>query len=286
MAGSMKLTLSSVGICRSPIFSIDEKLENVWQELKTYIHESSPAFFEVIKDDDYAAFETSALKTRFTVWKYFNRAKFRATPYGNFAAFSLVPVSKTNELSRLILRHKPIVHRFANWQEKENISFDPKWLTHNAVYLRTNTTIYVCDEELRYINIENGAFELSAIMNEEITKAALDFCHDKRKLIEIQAYLNQHGLSKSMCNYLVEQLISFQLLITDFQPNIIGTDYFNRIGHIPEVKKNDYLIAERKRITGHLQEKNLQVSFILKGGMDYPLLKKLIRYHQSFMELS
>lgn len=255
----MKLTLSPVSICRTPIFPITEELENVWHELKDYIHESSPSFFEIIKNYEYADLEYSAPKTRFTVWKYFNRARFRATPYGNFAAFSMVPISMGNVPDRLVLLKEPIAHRFANWQEKENISFDAKWLTHNATALRTNTTIYECDEELRYINVANGAFELSSVMNDQTTKALLNFCHTKRTLPQLQSFLKQHGLTKAMTNYFVEQLISFQLLLTDFQPNIIGADYFSRINYNHTAKRNDYIIAERKVVDGQLSGKNIEV---------------------------
>ena len=255
----MKLTLSSVSICRTPIFPITENLENVWNELKDYIHESSPSFFDIIKDYNYAAFLLSAPKTKYTVWKYFNRARFRATPYGKFAAFAIVPISKDNEPDYLRLLKKPLIHRFANWQEKENISFDAKWLTYNAVYLRTNTTIYECDEELRYINIDNAAFELSSVINEKTTKAIIDFCHTKRTLTELQSFLKTYGLTKAMTNYFVEQLISFQLLLTDFQPNIIGTDYFKRIAYPQQEQKNDYIIAERQLVTGQVSAKKLEV---------------------------
>ena len=264
----MKLTFSSVGICRTPIFAITDELEDVWQELKDYIQESSPSFFEVIKNYEYAALESSDAKTRFTVWKYFNRAKFRATPYGNFAAFTIVPITTEKESAQLKLSKKPLVHRFANWQEKENISFDAKWLTYNASFLRTNTTVYACDEELRFINIENGSFELSSIMNEKPIKAILDFCHTKRTLSELQGFLKQYSLTKAMTSYFVEQLISFQLLLTDFQPNIIGTDYFSRIAYPLPAKKNDYIIAERKLLDGGLSEKNLGVLVELTGFLN------------------
>lgn len=268
----MKLTLSTVSLCRTPIFPINEELENVWHELKDYIQESSPAFFEVIKDYEYEALASSEPKTRFTVWKYFNRARYRATPYGNFAAFSIVPIGIGNEPNQLTLLKEPIVHRFANWQEKENISFDAKWLTYNANFLRTNTTVYECDEGLRYINVENGGFELSSVMNEKVTKAILDFCHTKRTLVELQGFLKQHGLKKAMADYLVEQLISFQLLLTDFQPNIIGTDYFSRIAYPQLAKKNDYIIAERKVLGGQLSGKNLDVLIELTGFLNKNIL--------------
>lgn len=256
----MKLTLSSVGICRTPIFSINEELETVWSELKDYIHESSPAFFEVIKNLTYPELQQSDPKVRFTIWKYFNRAKFRATPYGNFAAFSLIPVSRENQPDHIVLLKKTRAHRFANWQEKENVSFDPKWLSRNANYLRSNTTSYRCGDELRYVNIADGSFELSSIEIENTTLATLNFCIGKRTLKEVHTFLqDNYGLGRAITNYLLEQLISLQLLLTDFQPNIIGKDYFSRIAYPPVEKKNDYIIAERPRIAGHLSEKNLQV---------------------------
>ena len=264
----MKLTLSTVSICRTPIFHVTEELENVWPVLKKYIQESSPSFFEIIKDYDYAALEFSDPKTKFTIWKYFNRAKFRATPYGNFAAFSIVPISQEKEHEQLIVFKDTIAHRFANWQEKENISFDAKWLTYNAVFLRSNTTAYECDDELRYINAENGAFELSSVMNEKATRVILDFCHSKRTLSEVQGLLKRYGLTKAMTNYFVEQLINFQLLLTDFQPNIIGTDYFKRIAYQQPAKKNDYIIAERKLLGGQLSGKDLEVLIELTGFLN------------------
>ena len=264
----MKLTLSNVSLCRTPIFPINEELENVWHELKEYIHESSPSFFEIIKDYEYEALASSAPKTRFTVWKYFNRARYRATPYGNFAAFSIVPIVMNKEHGQPIISRQPLTHHFANWQEKENISFDAKWLTYNANSLRTNTTVYACGEELRYINVENGGFELSSVMNEKVTKAILDFCHSKRTLTELHGLVKQYGLTKAMTDYLVEQLIIFQLLITDFQPNIIGTDYFNRIAYPQLTKKNDYIIAERKLSEGQLSGKDLEILIELTGFLN------------------
>jgi len=256
----MKLSLSTTTICRTPRFSTHEELGNVWDELKAYIHESSPAFFEVIKDHDYSDFPHLEPKIRFTIWKYFNRAKFRATPYGNFAAFSLVPMIRENRSAQVILFEKTLVHRFPNWQEKEQIDFDPEFLSTHALYLRTNTSSYLCNQELRYVNIEDGSFELSAVPAERTTLETLKFCRRQRRLSEVRDFLQAtYQLSVSLSNYFIEQLIGTQLLITDLQPNITGTDYFSRIGYPSIEKKNDYIIAERKRVSGHLSEKELHI---------------------------
>ncbi|CAM4288663.1 thiopeptide-type bacteriocin biosynthesis domain-containing protein [Pedobacter westerhofensis] len=256
----MKLTFSPLSICRTPVFSVHEEPGAVWDKLKEYIHESSPAFFEVIKDLDYSGLGDLDIKIRFTIWKYFNRAKFRATPYGNFAAFSLVPVLRQEQPGQIILSASTIEHRFPNWQEKERINFDPKYLSNHALFVRTNTSGYVSGNELRYLNIEDGAFELSAISASRTITETLKFCRLQRTLSELRDFLHStHRLSFSLSNYFIEQLIGTQLLLTDFQPNITGTDYFSRLGFTFEEKKNDYIIAERKHTSGHIPEKPLHI---------------------------
>lgn len=256
----MKLTISPTSITRTPVFSHHKDLCMVWNELKDYIHESSPSFFEMIKDYDYSDLQSLEPKIRFTIWKYFNRAKFRATPYGNFAAFSIVPISRENNPEPVTLTKIHIVHRFINWQEKENFNADSGWLIRHAGFLTTNTTAYTGGNELRYINVENGSFELSAIGAEETTQSTLNYCRTKRTVEEIQQFLrSEFSLSPAMTNYFLEQLVTFQLLITNFQPNIIGPDYYGRIGYSQTEKKNDYIIAERKRIKGQLSERRLQI---------------------------
>jgi len=255
----MKLTICPITLCRTPVFSSQAQIEEVWEDLKTYIEESSPAFFEIIKDlaaDQLTLLET---KARFTLWKYFNRAKFRATPYGKFAAFSLVPVSKDESFNGIKIAKKAVIHRFADWSEKENINLDPSSLLKNASYLRTNTTAYLCGDELRYVNVMEGTFELSAITNQDLAATVIRFCHIPRTVKEVQDLLHAEGMSKSTANYFIEQLISLQLLFTDLHPNIIGQEYFNRIGFNTQAKANDYIIAERKLTAGYLNEKSLQI---------------------------
>jgi len=256
----MKLSLSAFSICRTPVFSIHEEPGKVWDKLKEYIHESSPEFFSVIKECEYSSLSDLDPKIRFTVWKYFNRAKYRATPYGNFAAFSTVPVLRENQADQIILSEQTIIHRFPNWQEKEHINFDPKFLSNHATSVRTNTSGYFCDQELRYINIEDGSFELSAISASKTITETLRFCRTERTVSEVSSYLQEtQHLSLSLTRYFIQQLIGTQLLLTDFQPNITGRDYFSRIGYTVEEKINDYIIAERKRSSGHLSEKNLRI---------------------------
>ena len=255
----MKLTICPVTLCRTPVFSTQAQIGEVWEDLKTYIEESSPAFFEIIKDIEANQLNLLDAKARFTLWKYFNRSKFRATPYGKFAAFSLIPVSKDESFNGIKIAREAVIHRFADWSEKENVNLDPSSLLKNAKHLRTNTTAYVCGEELRYVNIVEGTFELSAITNQELAANVIRFCHIPRTIKEVKDLLHAEGMGKTTANYFIEQLISLQLLFTEMHPNIIGQEYFSRIGFNTQAQANDYIIAERELEVGYLNEKELQI---------------------------
>lgn len=256
----MKLTICSAALCRTPIFPFRVSIHEVWNELKTYIQESSPAFYDIIKDYESQQIHLLDQKARFTLWKYFNRARFRATPYGKFAAFSYVPVNRAEAPEGIKLIREPLIHRFADWSEKESINMSVKWLAKNANYIRANTTAYICGEELRYVNIVESVFELSAIEAQQLAILVLQFCHTKRTPKEVHDFLSiESGLSKAIAAYFLEQLIDLQLLLTDLHPNITGEDYFARLGYTLPEKANDYIIAERKIAAGYVNEGSLKI---------------------------
>ena len=256
----MKPDICSSVICRTPVFSHQSKIENVWEELKSYIEESSPAFFDIIRDCEREDLNNLDPKTRFTLWKYFNRARFRATPYGQFVAFSIVPVAKEELPNEVTVIQKMIAHRFPDWSEKENVNLDPAWLLKNANFLRANTSAYICGNDLRYVNFIDGTFELSEVAAHELAMNTLRFCHDKQTLGDVHHFISSNALlTKRATDYFIQQLIDLQLLFTDFHPNITGNEYFKRIGSTISAKREDYVISERHIARGQLNEKNLQV---------------------------
>src|SRR5690606_13576468 len=131
----MKIQLHDTAICRTPVFPLTATLEEAWAELKTYISYASPSFYELIKDYYCRDSEELSDKIRFTVWKYFNRAKFRATPFGHFGAFTPLPLKSTSE--SLKLSRELIVHEFPDWSDiNDHIDFS------SVEYVRTNTSVY------------------------------------------------------------------------------------------------------------------------------------------------
>src|SRR3954470_7267295 len=114
----MKLKLLDTALCRTPAFSTQDHLDEQWDVLKEMIRESSPSFYQVIADLDVMQLEGANPKIKFSVWKYFNRARFRATPYGSFAAFSLLPIMLYPD-APLMLASAITSHQFVDWKEKD-----------------------------------------------------------------------------------------------------------------------------------------------------------------------
>ena len=91
----------------------------VLYKLKDKILESSPTFYPLISSISLEELEKADEKIRYTVWKYWNRAKFRATPFGSFAAFSILPLKEACEGP--ILSEIMQVHSFIDWPEKDKV---------------------------------------------------------------------------------------------------------------------------------------------------------------------
>lgn len=83
------LNISPVVLLRIPAFSMCDELVEVWEDLKCAICHSSSDFYEKIKNVPAAGITDLDTRTQYTIWKYYNRSKYRGTPFGNFAGFAV-----------------------------------------------------------------------------------------------------------------------------------------------------------------------------------------------------
>jgi thiopeptide-type bacteriocin biosynthesis protein len=256
----MKLKLLSPVICRTPLFPYTEKLKNVWEELKEAINLSSSDLYEQIKDVTAADLDQLDPKIKFACWKYFNRARFRSTPFGLFGSITPVPLGVGGDDNQLIISKEIKRHEFIDWSNKDYLLNDIDKLFSQASFFLSNSTIYPCGDQLRYISVVDNTFEISGIENQPVIKSVLDFCQAKQSKNNVLLYLTEdHGLQLTVAEDLLKQLIELQLMITDIHPNIIGTDYFERMKVKPRTSSKPYLIAERKLVKGQIDPKTLKV---------------------------
>ncbi|RZL29895.1 MAG: hypothetical protein EOP00_37170, partial [Pedobacter sp.] len=253
----MKVKIYPDLIFRTPKFSYQSVLADCWDELKDAISISSDAFYQTIKDVKAEDLSSLPPKIFFTIWKYFNRAKFRSTPYGTFAGFSILKDALSLTESQIIVNQKQIVHEFIDWPYKNSLEFSTADLLSKNCLLFANSSYYFTTTSIRYIACTEGLFELAEIDIDDFVVQILKACLKPIHVNELIKVLNISPERESEVLSLLEDMVSLQLLLSDSDPNIIGEDYFKRINlHLGDKPK--YLIAEREVISGGFDAKILE----------------------------
>lgn len=242
-----RLQLTETLICRTPAFGINDDLQNHWPKLKDLIKEASPEFYRMIAGLDYDQFTKADAKVRFSVWKYFNRARFRSTPFGNFAAISFAPVQTNDNIDEPFrISSSMLSHRFNDWAEKDDHLQSANKIVQASEWFQSNSTWYIVGEQLRYVRYTDNQFELATVVVFDELTHLLSACRSKQRKQAI--YELMHSAFKmqprSVDNMLC-QLIECQLLMTENMPNIIGEDYFKRLSLPQKSNDHQYIIAKR-----------------------------------------
>lgn len=161
---------------RIPQFSMDAELKSNWEQLKKSIQHSSPGFYHFIEAVTAAQLDALPFPIAFTVWKYFNRAKYRATPYGSFAGISIVNLQHRNTNEPLQISNDQLIHKFANWSKIANTHTNLKTLLLQDQFLFANSSYYQVKDAIRYISFDQQQHQLSAVMSGALMLEILRQC--------------------------------------------------------------------------------------------------------------
>ncbi len=253
-----KLKILYTAVCRTPIFAPNHRLKEKWPELKELIKNSAPGFYQLVQDYDTDDLVTLSPKIGFTIWKYFNRARYRPTPFGAFAAVSLVSVSAI-EKAPIVLKDTLLIHRFTDWKETENQMIGSAKQARAASWYMTNSTMYIVGGNIRYIRLVAGVFEVASVSRFIQLDKLLAVCREKAaREIVYSAMTDEFGMKEREIAALLAQAIALQLLLTENAVNVTGQDYFQRAGVAGKNAIMPYLISERKLITGALAKDALR----------------------------
>ncbi len=151
----MKIQLLDKAIIRIPQFPENADLAASWNDLKASIKIASGEFYEQIKGVSSTEINKLSPSVLNTVWKYFNRAKHRATPYGSFAGVGMVNISGDGD-EKVIIDPSQIQHSFIDWPYKNNVEINIAKLIASDGYIIANNSYYVLLNAIRYLSyIEN-----------------------------------------------------------------------------------------------------------------------------------
>jgi thiopeptide-type bacteriocin biosynthesis protein len=239
----MKISTYREMMLRVPQFPINAILEDEWEKLKESISISSMDFYQAIghlTSEDLKTVEPAILHS---IWKYFNRARFRATPYGSFAGFGMIKNRVPQQSKNITISNQQILHEFVSWDHLPAIQRTEKIDSDTLIF--TNGTFYKVYDSIRYVSFDDGKFQLSDVGATPVIHELLIACSTP---VSIKRLRGNPAL-KAEHFALLPSMIDAQLLLTDRQPNIIGEDFFMRQG-LEADGKPKYLIAERKVIKG------------------------------------
>lgn len=238
----MKLALSRSVLVRTPRYPVNATLELQWEDLKECIKDSSPAFYSTIELLNQNDLSTAPEKLRYTIWKYFNRARFRSTPFGHFAALGLVPRFIYDNASSIGIG-KMKAHALIDWSHSRDHLPDISQILAGKLKIISNSSRYLAGSQIRYISFADGMYQLSEIENHFFIQLILDFCRLPIAFSKVRTHVLKAGLDQKSFDLLVSALYESGLIITEKHPNVIGTDYFKRLA-IP-VGKKSYILNER-----------------------------------------
>lgn len=245
----MKLKLNPTVIFRLPQFGFENSLNQNWEELKQSMSISSPAFYELIKDFGYAELIQQDHGYLHTIWKYHNRTRFRATPYGSFASVGVCQM-RNNPGEGLTIKTEQLLHRFDDWLTVNQLDLPFSEMLEKNVKLLANSTYYRVGDRLRYVCFFDGVYEVSEVTYNPLQLEILKACRNAHTVDEIISRLP----IGTAVEPLLEEMYDDQLLLTEYAPNIIGQDYFERIKFQPVKAEQTYVIAERKCVGGHIHK--------------------------------
>jgi thiopeptide-type bacteriocin biosynthesis protein len=226
-------------LLRVPQFPLNASLKEEWEILKSSIQLASTDFYEQIRHVTADELNQLPRAIYHTIWKYFNRAKYRATPFGTFAGCGLVNLDKETDQDKIIIDAKQITHAYPCWTITSKLTNQQEVITNDTIVF-ANQTYYQVGNNIRFIGRENDAFTL---VETEGLESYVKVLEQSKRPITVSKLLNT--LDGALIADL-QDMIDLQLLFTSNTPNILGNDYFNRIGYTATEDDPQYVLAERK----------------------------------------
>ncbi|OPB84963.1 lantibiotic dehydratase family protein [Elizabethkingia ursingii] len=242
-------------VIRTPLFSYktfiqglnnedisDLELKKIYSDVffQEAVYLASPDLYRELKkwvkgEKEYS--EKEHFRLRNTLLKYFSRISSRCTPFGLFAGVGLGKFSQN--VSTLSERKKN------DTKIVRETTLDMHFLVLLSEYFTTipkiketllffpSTSIYKIRNRLRYIEYEyvNGRREYTnstALLSKELEQV-LYFCKQGKTISEIVSNLINEDITEEEAREFIDELIKNQLLISELEPHVSGTDFLSTL---------------------------------------------------------
>ncbi|SHN45455.1 lantibiotic dehydratase [Chitinophaga sp. CF418] len=226
-------------LIRVPQLKLTASLHTEWENLKASIRISSADFYEQIKNISADELDKLPRAVYHTVWKYFNRAQYRATPYGSFAGCGVVTMGTNQQDNQIVVENSQVLHQFPCWTLMNKLALQEVVVTADTLVF-SNSSHYTIGNQIRFIAREEDSFVIAETDALKLYLQVLDSC----KVPVVASVLLKDIEGCSLAD--IQEMVDLQLLLTSNTPNIIGEDYFERMGYVAGTDDPLYVLAERK----------------------------------------
>ncbi|WP_343532167.1 thiopeptide-type bacteriocin biosynthesis protein [Pedobacter sp.] len=276
------MEIKKYSVCRACTIPREGRLEDYWAQLKALIGEASPALFEKI-----ANLKSSSLegRTRISVERYFNRAKFRPVPYGRFCTVGLLPWFGDSGAEPMLATDTTVIH-LEDWSRAKGLASE----VGGAVWAeelcwRVQSTLYTVQGVHYFFQATEDQTELFSLEGFPELDHLLDFCRQERSTRELRSFAGEDWY---IYRELMAQLLELQVLMNSSLPNLTGQDYFGRLDGKEDAAlgTDGYAIAFRHAEQGFcdslLQRELLTYISFAQQNIPSPPLADLSAFAQAF----
>lgn len=221
---------------RNPVFSFrnypppsyEELLGNDFFKMALYI--ASPDFYSELGKREFN-YKNLTVGQQNTLKKYYNRACYRAVPFG---AFSTVSSARWVEQEDILSfpENKLKVHVKVDYLA--GLDLLERVMSTRAktiVYYKSNTSVYTVSGNFRYLKYQTEkdqlkrTFSIISLSKNKIIAEVLNFCSASKSFEEIKAFLIKlTGSDEADVENYITQLIEEQIVIPQDGTNITGND--------------------------------------------------------------
>jgi hypothetical protein len=203
-------------------------------------------------------------RLQFSILKYTTRITTRCTPFGLFASCSSGSFGENTSLS---LEDQSAYKRCSRLdttflaQLSQILIEDPALKSELLFY--PNSSLYKINDHYRYVEyrVDNKrrSYSLEGIITTEALELVLKHAASGKKIKKLAILLVDEDINLQDAIEYIEQLIHHQLLVSELEITVTGTDYFtsliSRIKKIPESKVTYNKLLELQKALNNLDHK-------------------------------
>lgn len=242
-------------VLRTPRYPLTESTRHI--ELQTLLHDSafmeavylaSPVLYEecVKWRDGHITAKKDIDKITRSLSKYYTRMSSRCTPFGLFSGCAVVhwnqeqPTAVTVS-SASINRHTRLdMHYLCALSQQ--LALLPE--IRNQLLYFPNSSVYTIGEELRYVEYTyiNGKriHQISSVSASEYLDRIISGAYNGATIEQLCSWLTDSDIAEEEAMSFIGELISAQLLVSEMEPAITGTEFLHQLISVLErIKQGD-----------------------------------------------